>query len=139
MSIQEFNRDIAKEVANDINEAVKNAAIKHGLEVEYKGHDIKLNSMSISFDLVAVATDGKSINQTNFEIYGPSYGLVAEDYGKYIKIRSGMYKIVGFNPKAHKNKLVIESINKTIYVTKPYIAAQQLHKKESDLTLKEAW
>lgn len=96
----------------DFEEAMK------GLEEKY-GVDIDLGNIRYDDDSfrskIEVANKGVTENREKeqyleFVKYNPNYGLTAEMWGKeVVGADGGKYVIVGVNPKARKNILVIEA------------------------------
>lgn len=118
--IHEFESFNSAVIALEVMEAIKAVAAKHGLQVKLaKTVDYSPQVMTLAYNLLATATNGKVGKQAEFDKLCYMVGLMPEHYGKIINLQGKLYKIVGIRPHASKNTVCIESSREKEYVCSP--------------------
>jgi hypothetical protein len=94
--------------------ALKEVAEKYGCDVNLGKIKYDENEIDIAIEFHARGDNGESGEQALFNRICSSYGFKPEHYNKSFVLDKGVYKLVGFNPKARKYHCIIadESGNK---------------------------
>ena len=115
-TISKVNAAMIKLVREDLRKDLAGIEAKYGLTItpgnaSYTDQEF---NMKISFRLAAAAPKAES----DYELYRSLYGL-PELKTKFNIPGKGVFQIVGFKPKAHKNSLIIQDIAGKTFVCPP--------------------
>lgn len=112
--IREFTKDSAKMVHEDVRKEVNDVLAKYGLTL---GKSIgRYSATEFTVKLTAMVTETTSgtffdKGKADFERYAPSYDIPKEMLGRQVVINGKRYKIIGWNNRSNKYKVLIESSN----------------------------
>ena len=124
--MKKFDNKSAREFFKDL-ERIVNATLgpKYGIVTKLSSQKMYFNEMSVECKLEAIKTDTdkhgytvKDIEMVDFERLCSNFGFKPEDYRCKVEINNLADEalLIGFRPKARKNKYLIE-INGKRYVT----------------------
>lgn len=108
-----FDKEFVRKLRNDFNEAVKDAAAKNGVEVSFgNAHFQDLNAtftVNVTFAQTADRNPAKELWDANCHLLH----LDKEDFGRSFLIpgENTTYRISGYNPKARKNRVIIQRLS----------------------------
>lgn len=88
-----MDKNTARQLALEIEMAMKAIADKHGLVARVEGG--RFNSSGYYPNLSLISPDA---DKQAFELWAPRYGLKVEDLNRTVIIKGRSFKIVGFDP-----------------------------------------
>lgn len=106
--------ELLKALRPELNEAVKDVAAKHGLNIVFGNAKFDSTSATFTVNLSFAASEdfdpAKAAWDANCSL--PWIGLDKEDYGKIFSFpgETQKYRITGFNVNAKKNPIVIQRL-----------------------------
>ena len=105
-----MNRTQAKQFRKDLQEALKSVEEQYDGEISLGGIGFSSSGASVKVTLKENPSDGKSIEQAEFEKFAFSFGLKKEDYREAFQFQGKSYRIVGFKIKSPKYPILGEAI-----------------------------
>lgn len=133
-------KELLNNFRKDFAEAVKEIEKKYGFELQLERISYNPDGSSFEGKISAIRVkDGKSGEQVKFEEDAPRYGFKPEDYKKEYIVDGKKYLLVGFNPKARRNKYIIEdaSTGTKYNCDKDYLGMGRLTLNASDDEIEE--
>lgn len=114
MSIKAFDKPNLKMLRNEIDDALKHVAEKHGIRLSLG--NISFTATTFTGKLEALISDGNAEDldsnikwQKNFLTYAPLYGLSKDDLGRTFTYANKEYKIVGaMGGKAMSQQIIVK-------------------------------
>ena len=113
----EITKDTLKAFRVRFAETVKTLETEYNVKITLGS--ISYGSQNFSGKITCTNTDkvlGENVTENQkaeFEMFAPLVGMKKEDYGKTILQGKKLYKIVGINPNAPKNCVILECGGKT--------------------------
>lgn len=106
-----FNATNVKSFRKDFDQAMKQLQETYGVDIQLG--TIRFTDMKFSSKLTVTKTgtnrSGKTADQISFERNAFFVGLENEDFNREFTDRGITYKIVGINPRARKNPILLET------------------------------
>lgn len=96
----------------DINKALASVAETYGVEIQAGEARYTADGFSCSFKLdieLTKTADGEDVGRLRFESDAPLFNIDPADYHATFDLHGEEYRLVGFNLRARKNALLIES------------------------------
>ena len=108
--MQEFNRPNIKTLREEIDNALKSIAEKHGISLMLG--NVRFSDRSFTGKLEARITDthGEPTMAVDFRTLADTYGLKPENLYRMVTIQGKTYKIVGLKPRNRKYPIIVEEI-----------------------------
>lgn len=94
----------------DLDIALKEVSDKYNVSLEPKTIRYTPSTFSFTVEGVILGED-KNVDRVLFEESCSRYGFAPSDFEKVFKIEGVNYKLVGFNNRARKYKIVLEKEN----------------------------
>jgi len=104
-----FRKEVVHAIGQELLDAAKKIAEKHGIEVEYRGgsYDPATFSPKIRFTVPAAAAEDA---KTNFERYASLYDVNPEWLGKTFFHGTKEFKVVGLDTSKPKNCMMLVEV-----------------------------
>lgn len=107
-SISYFTNANLRLIAQELKDAVKMVADRHGIAVEVQSK--KLTNLSLEFETTFAVkkADGTALTQdrANFEAHASRCGLSPSDFGRQFMHKRDIFKIAGLRPGAWRFPIV---------------------------------
>lgn len=103
--MKQFTAPMLHELRNELNEAVRAVAEKHGITIKFGNATYQDLTAKFNVELAFAASGSFDPEKTIWDQNCARLGLDAEDYGKEFTFlgETEIYRIVGFKPKARTN------------------------------------
>lgn len=109
-----FTRKDVTNLRDELQKELDKFAESRGIKITFGNATFNETAIHFKVDVVGAGEDNERERWVEHSKY---LGLYADDYGKEIMLNGDLYKVVGINPKARKNCIVIEQMsNKKRYV-----------------------
>ncbi len=114
-TIKQFDRATAKAIGEELEEAARKVAAKHGLECRYRGGTFAADAFTAkiefgvgSFDDIRAKKD-----EDEFRSFASVYGLEADDFGKEITYAGRKFTLCGLATRSVKMPILAKHGGKT--------------------------
>lgn len=99
-----FDRDLARAISRDIENALRDVAEKHGVTIKAGGGRFTAETFDLKLNIVAKATDGsvQTKEALAWNKLAAAYGFKAEDLGRKFYTNGETYVVTGLKPNAKK-------------------------------------
>lgn len=106
-----FDRDNLKALRKDLEEALKQVAEKHNIQIVVGNASFTSNDVNWKIQMLAKDDSGKVHDRLaeDFKFYANALGMKPEDLGKEFTVGRDKYRLKGYNGK--KRKFPIVAIN----------------------------
>ncbi len=105
-----MSKELLKVLREDINEALKAVAIKHGLE-SLKAGNCSYDDTQATFKVAANLKVADETKNAKIAFNLRMIGLEPTDLNRVITIAGKQFKIVGVNTRSRKNPIEIERVS----------------------------
>lgn len=126
-----LTKDTIKSMRTEINAALGGVANKFcvTLTAERATFDPREGTGTFKLEIVALGDDGtaRDVDAEEFIRCAHMVGLEPDDLGKQVVIQRKRFTISGFNPKAHKNSIMLRSETGKEFVCAVDAVRRQLH------------
>lgn len=114
-----FDRTNARSITNEMLEALKGVATKHGIQFSVKGGNFSGSSLTCKIEAAIIGASGvaETRERKDFVTFAESYGLKAEWLDKTFVHGTDTFTIVGLSTRKSKNPVLCKnSSNGKTYV-----------------------
>jgi hypothetical protein len=107
-----FNRDSLKVLREDLENALKQVAEKHGIQATVGSASFTANNIVWKIELAVKDESGNAIDRhaEAFKVLATSYGLKPEDLGREFVVSGVKYQLKGINTRSRKFPVVADCI-----------------------------
>lgn len=106
-----FNSTSCKDLGEIVAQTLDNLGKELGIKFNYKGGNF--SPTSFTFKIQADVMNTAGVNEAQLQQFGQfaaMFGLLPEDYGKTVKIKRSIFKIIGIAPSSWKYPILVENI-----------------------------
>jgi hypothetical protein len=106
--IKTLDRQNVKTISEDVMDALKSVALKHGVQFSYKGGRFSSSNVTYKIEAAVVGDGGvvESSERKDFILYATSYGLKPEWLDTKFTQSGKEFTIVGLSTRKHKNPVL---------------------------------
>lgn len=105
----EITREKARVLHQEIMEAVRAVAAKHGMTTRFGNATYETTTFRIKAELLAVAEDGENLAaKAEWMRHAEWIGMMPSDFGRTFISRGQRYKIVGIKPRSRTMPIIAE-------------------------------
>ena len=107
-----IDRDLLKNLRNEINAALVDVATKHGITVNCGNATYNTNQATFKLDIRAVAEDGKVYDPkaSAFIKFATAYGMEPEDLNTTFTTNGDTFEVVGLDTKRSKYPIIVKNV-----------------------------
>ena len=117
-----MDKQKAKQIGVDLQEAVSSVARAHGVTAQVRGGVFDPSGLLT----VRVEFKEAEADRLLFERFATQHGLQKEDFGRSYESGGRRFTICGYNYKASKNPILLRDSNGTIFTTTAEAARMHL-------------
>jgi len=112
MNVTKFDKPTCKILGATISETLENLGKEFGVKFTYKGGTFDPNSFTFKIvaDVINPETGTNEKDLQMFKMYAASYDLSPDDFHKVIRIKRGMFKIIGIAPQSYKYPILLQNV-----------------------------
>lgn len=101
-----ITRALAKQIGNELEEAMAAVAERHGMELQWKG--VTYTTAGMVRPRCELKASGAAMNE--FAVNAPIYGLKAEDFGKQFVAQGRTFEVTGISTRSPKRPILCREI-----------------------------
>jgi|GEM_PF-3635248 hypothetical protein len=118
MAVNRIDKAFAAQFQKEISEAIQTVTSKHGMKALPSRCTFipEADEINIKLPFRRIPTDGKTVEQVEFERHASSFGLNADLFGKEIILKGKTYHISGIRPASWKRPIIIKDETHHAYV-----------------------
>ena len=106
-----FNTASCKDIGEMVSQTLDNLGKELGIKFNYKGGSF--SPTSFTFKIKADILNAAGVNEADkqfFGMYAEMFGLLPEDYGKTVRLKRSLFKIIGIAPNSWKYPILVENV-----------------------------